>query len=114
MSVFSVVFALLLHEGTHYLTARAFGLNPKIRMKWTGAEVSYVNKTENNLANLAVSASAPLLMIGVGLCVPASFEWLVFKIICLINLLNLTPLTNDGEVFLLSLRNLWRMKHAKK
>lgn len=72
--------------------------------------ISYQNKQEH-LHNLLISGLAPSILVVIGLLLPGNeIVWFLTKIFCLANIFNLMPITNDGEVILLSFYNIIKEK----
>lgn len=105
----SVVGAVFCHEFIHWIVAKAFGMKPRLTFSYVVIPaVSYRNKGEN-LHNLLISISSPVLLVIVGFMVNWQLAYLiVFKVMCLANFFNLLPCTNDGQIALLSIVNLLR------
>ncbi|WP_236700984.1 metalloprotease family protein [Kandleria vitulina] len=101
--IIEIILSIILHEFFHYLTAKALKLEPKIKLKFLVPSVVYKN-TKDNIKNLIVSSS-PLLMILLTFIIPEN-KVIVFKIMCLCQLINIFPITADGEIILLSIMNL--------
>ena len=94
--IIEIILSIILHEFFHYLTAKALKLEPKIKLKFLVPSVVYKN-TKDNIKNLIVSSS-PLLMILLTFIIPEN-KVIVFKIMCLCQLINIFPntITPDGQ-----------------
>lgn len=101
--IIEIILSIILHEFFHYLTAKVLKLEPTIKLKYLIPSVVYKN-TKEDVKNLIVSA-APLLMILLTFIIPED-KFIVFKIMCLCQIINIFPITADGEIILLSIMNL--------
>lgn len=99
--------SLVIHELCHYLVARLLGYQAKFNFEsYLYPTISYVNKG-NAVKNIIISASAPVVLLFIGLMIPNKFMILsLFKIACLLNVFHLLPFCNDGQVILVSLLSL--------
>lgn len=108
--ILSLVLSILVHEGIHWLAAVATGYDPKINWYLFAPSVQYENKN-NQWHNLCIACSAPLLLFLVGLFMQGeSLFFFSLKVCFLSNIFNLMPITNDGEIILLSLYNIFVRK----
>lgn len=108
--VFSLVVSVLVHEWIHWLTAVALGYRPTFNWKLSAPSIQYENKS-NPWDNLCIAISAPLILFLFGLFLQGESIFLFsLKVCCLSNILNLMPITNDGEIILLSLYNIFVRK----
>lgn len=109
LGIFGVV---ALHEGIHLVVAMILGYKPIIKKSILVPAIVYENKN-NDFHNLLIAGSAPLILIFIGLLLPAeNLPSVLIRLFCLLNILNLLPLTHDGEMILLSLCHLIRRRHA--
>lgn len=105
-----LLMAVLLHESIHFLVALALDYHPKIKWSVFYPAVYYENK-QNHYHNILIACSAPLSMIAIGLLIKGNDTVTTgLKCFCLANIFNLLPVTNDGEVILLSLCRMIRRK----
>jgi hypothetical protein len=95
---------VMIHEGFHYGLARIFNRNPQIKInKYLQVSVVYKNN-HNDLQNLVIACVGPLCLVCIGIFISGNNLFsLPAKIFCLANLINLFPVTADGEVIILSL-----------
>ncbi|GAA2966325.1 hypothetical protein [Ligilactobacillus murinus] len=100
----------LIHESFHYIVARLFGYNPKfVFSSYFSPTIIYTNRGED-LKNLCISLAGPLGTVIIGMLVPDIDLFNLFKIVCFLHLICLTPITADGQVILLSILNIVRGK----
>ncbi|WP_141373866.1 metalloprotease family protein [Enterococcus casseliflavus] len=109
--VASFIVVSFIHEISHLLSAVYFKRkNIKAHISWTCFCITYENNY-NDLQNMIIAISAPIVTTSIGL-------FLVFKIpelsglgiLFLTNIINFFPITNDGEIILMSLVNIIRRK----
>lgn len=111
--VLSVVAAVCCHEVIHWMTAKVFHMKPSITLDYKIIPAVSYNNSGNDFHNLLVSISAPTTLTIIGFLVNWQLAYLiVFKVMCLANVFNLLPFTNDGQVALLSVVNLIRSHKA--
>lgn len=103
-------FSVTLHEAIHWLCAKLLGLNPHFSIRAKGVLAVHFKNVKNDYKNLFVALSAPIILIVVAILLPISGIFVLLKMMFILNVLNLTPLTNDGQIILLSLLNIWRKK----
>lgn len=108
--IVSLVLSILVHEWIHWLTAVAMGYQPTINWQLFAPSIQYENKN-NQWYNLCIASSAPLILFLIGLFFQGESIFIFsLKVCCLSNVVNLLPITNDGEVILLSLYNIFVRK----
>lgn len=108
--IFSLFLSIIAHEWIHWLTAVAMGYQPTINWYLFTPSVQYENKN-NQWHNLFIASSAPLLLFLLGLFFQGESIFIFsLKVCCLSNIFNLLPNTNDGEIILLSLYNIFVRK----
>lgn len=112
-TLFGVFMVIIFHEMIHWVIAKIFCRQPKILFsKLMTPTIVYVNN-QNDWQNLIITSSAPLIVITIGLFITVdSIFTITVKILCLMNIFNLFPITTDGEVIILSILNLLKKKNA--
>lgn len=112
ISFLGIVGLVLLHETIHLVVAMILGYKPIIKKSILVPAILYENK-QNDFHNLLIAGSAPLFLIFLGLLLPAeNVPTVLIRLFCWLNILNLLPVTNDGEMIFLSLCHLLRRKNA--
>lgn len=99
--------ALIAHEALHWLCAWFLRLNPRLRMsRWFVVSVQYDN-AGSDWKHLVTSACGPVVLVLIGLSLPHGDTVVcIAKTVLLLNLCNLLPITNDGEVIAMSVTNI--------
>ncbi|WP_430607911.1 metalloprotease family protein [Enterococcus sp. DIV2379] len=109
--IISFLVVSFIHEISHLLFALFFKRkNIRTHISWTCFCITYENNY-NDLQNMVIAISAPIVTTSIGL-------FLVFEIpdlrglgiLFLTNIINFFPITNDGEIILMSLINIVRRK----
>ncbi len=104
----SIMGVVICHEVIHWIFAKWFHRHPKIEFyQFITPVVTYKNN-DNDLQNLIISASAPIILTILGILIDGNTGTIFIKIMCLFNAFNLLPIATDGEVILLSVINLLR------
>lgn len=99
---------LIIHEAIHYYVAILFNYIPTCqRVSFFSYKVTYVNKNKP-LESLIIAIAPTLFFIIVGILLPSNEYTASIKLLCFLHLGNLTILTNDGEVIILSIIQLYR------
>lgn len=103
---------VLSHELLHFFMAKKLGYQPRMEpIKFWGAKVVYANR-QNHFHNLIIAGIPTLCLVTLGFLIPNTVNFIVCKLLCLINIFNLLPFTADGEIILLSVVML--IKKGKK
>lgn len=99
----------IIHESIHYIFAFIFKREElTFKINPLHCYVSYKNNN-NDLQNLIISLSSPLLITLIGFIILIYFPSIRgIGILCFFNIINFTPLTSDGEVILISVINIVR------
>ncbi|MFT8916333.1 MAG: hypothetical protein ABF899_00540 [Oenococcus sp.] len=96
-----------LHESIHFITARLFHLRPVFKINLFLLPVISYKNPGRDAQNLVVALSAPVGLIILGMLINSEIPYFgLAKILCLTNVVNLLPITTDGEVIFLSVYNL--------
>lgn len=99
---------LLLHEGIHYVSAQALHYHPKlVKLNLLSYKVIYLNR-DKPYDNLLIAALPALILSFIGFIMPLNNYTIFIKGAFCLNIINLTVLTSDGEVILLSLSQIFR------
>lgn len=107
--VLIVISIVVIHEAIHWAFALLFRRDPSLKLQHFFTPVITYDNNQSNIQNLIISASAPLILFALGLLIESdSGTFVLIKIMCLANFLNLLPITADGQMILLSLLNMFK------
>ncbi|WP_368739928.1 metalloprotease family protein [Enterococcus casseliflavus] len=107
--VASFLVVSFIHEVSHFLFAMLFKRKGiKFHVSWTSFFITYENNS-NDFQNLIIAISAPLVTTSIGFFLVLKIPELTgLGILFLTNIINFFPITNDGEIILMSLVNITR------
>ena len=107
--VASFLVVSFIHEMSHMMFALLFKRkNIKVHVSWTNFCIAYENNN-NDIQNLIIAISAPIITTGIGIYLVFQIPNLIgLGILFLTNIINFFPITNDGEIILMSLVNIVR------
>lgn len=113
--IFSILSVVIFHEAIHWLFAKFFHRQPKLKFHYFITPIISYKNNHNDIQNLIISSSAPIILIVIGIFIDGdNSNLIVLKIMCFANILNLFPVTTDGEVILLSILNLFKKDYDGK
>lgn len=105
-----LLITVLLHEGLHFLVALGLGYRPSVKKSVFCPAICYENR-QNPYHNFWIACSAPLTLFIIGMLFGGNdMASVLFKWLCLANVFNLLPITNDGEMIFLSLCQMLRRR----
>lgn len=107
----SFAFVLFLHEITHFATAKVLGLSPKFIISKAGTPIVRYKNNHEYIKIFFVAISAPIIVISVTVILPNISEFILVKILGILNIINLLPITTDGEVAVYAILKLWKRKN---
>ncbi|MDN6900193.1 metalloprotease family protein [Oenococcus sicerae] len=113
--ILSCLLAVVIHEIIHFITASFCKLNPSLILdNWAIPKVVFKN-AGNDYKNLLVACLAPICLITLGVAIHFVVNaFVVFQFMCLTNILNLLPVSSDGEIIYLSIGNIFSKRKAAK
>lgn len=101
--ILSLYAILLFHEGIHLFCAKILGYKPVlVKISPWAFKVSYKNK-HIAIDNLIIAIMPAIVLIIIGIIIPLNYWTFILKLACLINFVNLLPITGDGEMIFLSI-----------
>lgn len=112
--IISFLVAIMMHEIIHAFFAYVFGLKPKFKISKFGNPCIEYSNTKEYLKIFITAISAPVIMIIFSYIIPMNNIFLLIKVILMLNVFNLLPITTDGEVAIYALLNLWKSQYGKQ
>ncbi|AYG57169.1 metalloprotease family protein [Staphylococcus pseudintermedius] len=102
--LFDFLFVAFIHESTHLICAKLYRRKDiKINVnKLFVVSVSYKNN-HNSFQNLVIAASAPLICVSLGLILLILGYLNILTLVFLSNIFNFLPVTQDGQIILISI-----------
>ncbi|ATY55773.1 TPA: metalloprotease family protein [Staphylococcus argenteus] len=106
----SFIIVALIHEFTHLIFLKIFKReNIRINIRIFFVSITYKNN-HNPLQNLIIAISAPVICLCIGLIMLSLGKLNFITLIFLTNVFNFLPLTQDGQVILISLIDIFKDK----
>ncbi|MDR2661183.1 MAG: metalloprotease family protein [Lactobacillaceae bacterium] len=106
-SILTVFIVVIFHELIHFIIAVILKAKPSINFNnFYKPTVLYSRKITD--LKIIVITSAPISILFLLGCIihAGNYVLFLFKIMCLANIVNLLPITNDGEIILFSIMNI--------
>ncbi|EGQ3129994.1 metalloprotease family protein [Staphylococcus pseudintermedius] len=105
--LFDFLFVAFIHESTHLICAKLYRRKDiKINVnKLFVVSVSYKNN-HNSFQNLVIAASAPFICVSLGLILLILGYLNILTLVFLSNIFNFLPVTQDGQIILISIINI--------
>lgn len=105
--ILSSFIVVSLHESIHFVVAKILKLSPHFYVsKYGTPTVKYKNENKY-FKTFLTSISAPIVVVVIAILLPESDQFNLIKLMGLLNIFNLLPITTDGEVAIYALIKLW-------
>ncbi|KJY62687.1 hypothetical protein [Lactobacillus apis] len=104
----SCLIVVTAHEAVHFFVAKLFKLSPSFYITWFGTPIVEYKNNDNYFGIFMVSVSAPIGIFVITSFLPQSSQFDLIKLMGLLNIVNLLPITTDGEVAIYALVRIWK------
>lgn len=104
----SCLIVVTAHEAIHFLVAKLFKLSPSFYITRLGTPIVEYKNNDNYFGIFVVSISAPIGIFVITLFLPQTSQFDLIKLMGILNIVNLLPITADGEVAIYALLKIWK------